>query len=245
MKKNEVKAILIALIIVICLNIGAYAAYVLSATDVTYTKSDGTTVSVSAALDELRAQLPKSMGTEVGFAGERFYVLDWGDTQATLMCKYCIDVKTYKQTNVTASQYVISNTRAGSMSSGYQQDDNLVNCFSYSMRYQKKAVRESANYAKSIGADWGGCLNDFGFEVIMEKYYNDEGYWNNAKIQEMILGSAGVDGFLKYYESTAERDKSFYIDGSYIEDGDVNCGENEAKAGVRPVIKVPLSSVTD
>ena len=58
MKKSKLKAILIALIIVICLNIGAYAAYVLSATDITYTKSDGTTVSVKEALDELHTTQP-------------------------------------------------------------------------------------------------------------------------------------------------------------------------------------------
>lgn len=55
MKKNKVKIILIVLIIlIVCLNIGVYAAYILSATDVNYTKSDGTTVSVKEALDELR-----------------------------------------------------------------------------------------------------------------------------------------------------------------------------------------------
>ena len=75
--KNKIKSILIILItIVICLSVGVYAGYTLSATDVTYTKSDGTTVSVKAALDELNTKGPtKSIGDEVTVGGEQFYVL--------------------------------------------------------------------------------------------------------------------------------------------------------------------------
>ena len=58
MKKSKLKVVLILVIImVLCLSIGVYAGYTLSAQDVTYTKPDGTTVTVGAALDELRAKL--------------------------------------------------------------------------------------------------------------------------------------------------------------------------------------------
>ena len=61
MKKNKIKTILIILTtIILCLSVGVYAGYTLTATDVTYTKPDGTTVSVKAALDELRAKMESS-----------------------------------------------------------------------------------------------------------------------------------------------------------------------------------------
>ena len=58
MKKSKIKTVLILLIIMgLCLSVGVYAGYTLSATEVTYTKSDGTTVSVKVALDELREKM--------------------------------------------------------------------------------------------------------------------------------------------------------------------------------------------
>ena len=57
MKKTKIKIALmifiILLIIVLCFSAGLYAAYLLGATDVSYTKPDGTTVSVKEALDEV------------------------------------------------------------------------------------------------------------------------------------------------------------------------------------------------
>lgn len=57
MKKTKIKIALmifiILLIIVLCFSAGVYAAYLLGATDVSYTKPDGTTVSVKEALDEV------------------------------------------------------------------------------------------------------------------------------------------------------------------------------------------------
>jgi len=59
MKKTKIKIkialmiFIILLIIVLCFSAGVYAAYLLGATDVSYTKPDGTTVSVKEALDEV------------------------------------------------------------------------------------------------------------------------------------------------------------------------------------------------
>ena len=57
MKKTKIKIALIIfiilLIILLCFSAGVYAAYLLGATDVSYTKPDGTTVSVKEALDEV------------------------------------------------------------------------------------------------------------------------------------------------------------------------------------------------
>ena len=57
MKNKKIKTSLIVfiiiLILVLCFNVVVYAAYVLVAADVSYTKSDGTTVSVKEVLDDL------------------------------------------------------------------------------------------------------------------------------------------------------------------------------------------------
>ena len=58
--------ITILLIILLCFNVGAYAAYVLLATDVSYTKSNGTTVNVKQALDELYTTYPLAKAVSVG-----------------------------------------------------------------------------------------------------------------------------------------------------------------------------------
>lgn len=69
-KKSKITTVLkifaLILIIALSINIGAYAAYVLSATDVSYTKSDGTTISVKEALDELHNIQPLGKAVSVG-----------------------------------------------------------------------------------------------------------------------------------------------------------------------------------
>ena len=44
------------IVILLCLSVGVYAGYTLSAQEVTYTKPDGTQVTVKEALDELRTK---------------------------------------------------------------------------------------------------------------------------------------------------------------------------------------------
>ena len=69
--KEKIKIMLIIitilLIILVCFNAGVYAAYVLSATDVSYTKPDSTSAtSVKAALDELYTTYPLAKAVSVG-----------------------------------------------------------------------------------------------------------------------------------------------------------------------------------
>jgi len=69
-KSNKIKIVLIIFIVilslVLCFNVGVYAAYALAATEVNYTKSDGTTVSVKSALDELYTLKPLAKEVSVG-----------------------------------------------------------------------------------------------------------------------------------------------------------------------------------
>ena len=70
MKNKKLKSVLIVfiviLILVLCFNMGVYAAYTLAATDVSYTKSNGSTISVKAALDELYTIQPLAKAVSVG-----------------------------------------------------------------------------------------------------------------------------------------------------------------------------------
>ena len=86
MKKSKMKTGLILLIIMaLCLSVGVYAGYTLSATDVSYKKPDGTIVSVKAALDELNTKVPtKSIGDEVTVGGEQLALATCGTWLATL-----------------------------------------------------------------------------------------------------------------------------------------------------------------
>ena len=60
MQKSKLKTMLILLIIIVlCLSVGVYAGYTLSAQDVTYTKPNGTQVTIKEALDELTANVTK------------------------------------------------------------------------------------------------------------------------------------------------------------------------------------------
>lgn len=52
-KKNQIKLIIIIMVFILINCIGVYAAYNYFAKDVVYTKSDGTEISVEAALNEL------------------------------------------------------------------------------------------------------------------------------------------------------------------------------------------------
>ncbi|MBR1883717.1 MAG: hypothetical protein IJ809_02040, partial [Clostridia bacterium] len=53
MKKNITKILLIIAIITVCIGAKVYADYIMNASEVEYTKSDSTKVSVKAALDDL------------------------------------------------------------------------------------------------------------------------------------------------------------------------------------------------
>ena len=65
--KTSLIVLIIILALILCFNVVVYAAYVLAATDVSYTKSDGTTVSVKEALDELHnIQRPLAKAVSVG-----------------------------------------------------------------------------------------------------------------------------------------------------------------------------------
>lgn len=185
MKSKKLKIALIIfivlIILILCFSAGVYASYLLAATEVNYTKPDGTTVGVKEALDELRAKekindTKKELGDEVTVAGEKFYVLEWlsGSNVATLFSKYTLNkAGTEQQETIddtagcafASTNYWLSSIEQETDSDdtpfnlnnieGYKDTDALGKAKSYGMI--KGAIEgrllslEEANYLRIIG----------------------------------------------------------------------------------------------
>lgn len=232
MKKEKVKTILIVLIIaILCLNVGVYAATVLSATDVNYTKSDGTTVSVKAALDELNTKVPtKSIGDEVSlknYPNEKFYVLEWDNNSDTvnLIAKYNLNSDGNAQSS-TEVDCKFSSTNYWSSEASYPL--NLNDYYGYS---SDDALAKAKNYGRSKGAVSSRLLSYEEVKALKKKSSS------NSKIKSMFatgqsywLGSANGAGRVWYVNSSGYLYNSNYS------------GSNDA--GVRPVVTVLKSSIS-
>lgn len=232
MKKEKVKTILIVLIIaILCLNVGVYAATVLSATDVNYTKSDGTTVSVKAALDELNTKVPtKSIGDEVSlknYPNEKFYVLEWDNNSDTvnLIAKYNLNSDGNAQSS-TEVDCKFSSTNYWSSEASYPL--NLNDYYGYS---SDDALAKAKNYGRSKGAVSSRLLSYEEVKALKKKSSS------NSKIKSMFatgqsywLGSAYSTGRVWYVNSSGYLYNSNYS------------GSNDA--GVRPVVTVLKSSIS-
>ena len=75
--KTALIVFIVILALVLCFNVGVYAAYALAATEVSYTKpGTSTSISVKTALDELYTKIPKyKVGDAVTYKGEPFFVI--------------------------------------------------------------------------------------------------------------------------------------------------------------------------
>ena len=240
MKKEKLKTMLIVLIIaILCLNIGVYAATVLSATDVTYTKSDGTTVSVKAALDELNTKVPtKSIGDEVTVGGEQFYVLGWDNNRDTvdLIAKYNLN------TAGEAQQDAAYGTTACAFSSTYYWSSSFTsspfNLNDFIGFTSTDALGKAKSYGRSKGAVASRLLSYEEANALKTKASSD------TKIATMLWGKANTNGYLRYWLGSARSKVSVWSVYGY--DGDLDF-ENLVSAGfygVRPVITVLKSGLT-
>ncbi|MBD8923498.1 hypothetical protein EGR52_08820 [bacterium] len=158
MKNKKIKIIvaifIVLLIIVLCFSMEVYAAYLLGATDVSYMKPDGTTVSVKEALDELYTkekvnQSTKEIGDEVTVGGEKFYVLEWlsDSNVATLISKYELNSDGTAQ-SLTGVNCVFSSINYWS-SSFKNSPFNLNDFEGYK---DTDAIGKAKSYGKSKGA---------------------------------------------------------------------------------------------
>lgn len=240
MKKEKVKTILIVLIIaILCLNVGVYAATVLSATDVNYTKSDGTTVSVKAALDELNTKVPtKSIGDEVTVGGEQFYVLGWDNNRDTvdLIAKYNLNTAGTAQQNAaygtTACAFSSTNYWSSSFTSSPFNLNDFIGFTS------TDALGKAKSYGRSKGAVSSRLLSYEEANALKTKASS------NNKIATMLWGKANTNGYLKYWLGSALDSYSVWLVLGNL--SALNSGRYSYSSafGVRPVITVLKSSIS-
>lgn len=227
--KTTLIVLIVILILVLCFNVGVYAAYALASTDVSYTKPDGTQTSVKAALDEVYAKVPKhSIGDEVTYKGEPFFVIADKGTTYELLAKYVLNSAATKQENADID-CVFS-------TSNYWKDETLtsgpylnLNTYLAVQNDKGSAVYKANNYAKSLGAIGGRLLT---YEEVknLKDSYSDIIYVTYGKSKYYWLGSAGsVSNVWDVHGSYGDlsRDYFGYSNG----------------CGVRPVIEIYKSEI--
>ena len=240
MKKNKVKIILIiGIILILCLNIGVYATYLFSSTDVSYTKTDGTTVSVKSALDELNTTIPvHKIGDTVTVGGEQFYVLKWDDRSDTvdLISKYNLNQAGTEQQNAIYSTtgYAFSSTIYWS-SSFTSSPFNLNDFIGFT---ETDALGKAKSYGRSKGAVSSRLLSYEEANALKTKASS------NTKIATMLWGKENTNGYLIYWLGSASSTSNvWYVNGySRTLNNDLLFNISNFN-GVRPVITVLKSRI--
>ena len=233
-KSNKIKIVLIIFIIilalVLCFNVGVYAAYALAATEVSYTKKDGTTVSVKSALDEIKVKMPKHLiGDEVTFRGEPFYVIADKGTTYELLAKYVLNSAATKQEN--------ADTDCRFSTSDYWSRETLptsspylnLNTYLAVRNDTESAVYKANKYAESLGAIGGRLLTYEEADSLADSYRNII-FVTYGKSQYYWLGSATSPAGV------------WYVNGD-SEDFDGDVFSNGNGYGVRPVIEISKSAI--
>ena len=234
MKKKSLKTVLIVFIIILILilffNVAVYAAYTLAATDVSYTKPDGTQTSVKTALDEFYAKVPKhQIGDEVTFKGEPFYVIADKGATYDLLAKYVLNSSVAKQENAY--------TDCAFSTSDYWSSETLptnspylnLNTYLAVKNDTKSAVYKANNYAKSLGAI-GGRLLTYEEANILADNYRDIIFMTYAKLKNYWLGSARNTNIMWFlYGDTNGISSKYFNDGNGV--------------GIRPVIEIYKSAI--
>lgn len=228
--KTTLIVLIVILILVLCFNVGVYAAYALAATDVSYTKPNGTQTSVKAALDEVYAKVPKhSIGDEVTYKGEPFFVIADKGTTYELLAKYVLNSAATKQEN--------KNTDCEFSTSNYWKDEILptnspylnLNTYLAVQNDKESAVYKANNYAKSLGAI-GGRLLTYGEVYNLKDSYSDIIYVTYGASKYYWLGSAsGTYLVWGVYGNYGDLSSIVFDDGHYC--------------GVRPVIEIYKSEI--
>ena len=241
-KSNKIRIVLIIFIIilalVLCFNAGVYAAYALAATEVSYTKKDGTTVSVKDALDELNKKVPtKSIGEEVTVGGEKFYVLEWDNNCDTvnLISKYNLNKAGTAQQNAAYGTTACAFSSTNYWSSSFKNTPFDLNDF---IGYKTTdAIGKAKSYGRSKGAVSSRLLSEREAAALKTKANT------NTKIFEMYVGKANnTNGYLCYWVGNAAYTDTVYgVNVGSIDIDDFNCSKHY---GVRPVITILKSKIS-
>ena len=151
--KTTLIVLIVILILVLCFNVGVYAAYALAATDVSYTKPNGTQTSVKEALDEVYAKVPShEIGDEVTVGGEQFYVLEWDNNCDTvnLISKYNLNTAGTAQQNAAYGTTACAFSSTNYWSSSFTSSPfNLNDFIGYTAT---DAIGKAKSYGRSKGA---------------------------------------------------------------------------------------------
>ena len=243
--KEKIKITLIIvtilLIIILCFNVGVYAAYVLSATDVSYIKSGSTSsISVKTALDELYTKVPiHEIGDEVTVGGEQFYVLEWDNycDSVTLISKYNLNQAGTAQQNAEHGDTacIFSNTNYWSKSLTDTQF-NLNDLIGYE---ETDVMGKAKNYGRSKGAISSRLLS---YEEAIALKSRAE---SDSKIRKLLGGTDNTaDGFLIYWLGCAYNSYNVWvIYGQDLNMYSTYCFGNNGY-GVRPVITMSKSKIS-
>ena len=242
MKKNKVKIILIiGIILILCLNIGVYAAYVLSSTQVSYTKPSGTATNVKSALDELytKVQVPtKEIGDTVTVEGEQFYVLEWDNNSDTvdLISKYNLNTAGTAQQNATYSTTACVFSSTNYWKSSFTSSPfNLNDFIGFT---ETDALGKAKSYGRSKGAVSSRLLSYEEANALKTKASS------NTKIATMLWGKENTNGYLIYWLGSASSTSNvWYVNGySRTLNNDLLFNISNFN-GVRPVITVLKSRI--
>ena len=188
---------IVILALVLCFNVGVYAAYALAATEVSYTKpGTSTSISVKTALDELYTKIPKhKVGDEVTYKGETFYVIADKGTTYELLAKYVLNSAATKQENAdTDCVFSTSNYWRGETLPTSSPYLNL-NTYLAVRNDTGSAVYKANSYAKSLGAIGGrlltyeeaNSLKDSYRDIIFVTYGKSKNYWLGSEFGTRVV----------------------------------------------------------
>lgn len=242
-KKNWKKILIILIVIIVSMSVGAYAAYLLNATEVSYDKN-GTTVTVKAALDELYTKANHdssatfTQGQLVTYKGEQFYSLtavSSTDKTMEIFCKTNINPSTCSaQANAaystTACAFSGPNYWRSLFESGKRLDLNIVAGYP-----SDGAIGKAKSYATNKGALSGRLLTYDEAETLII-----------AGKTDMVYGKGNTtQSFELYWLGSADENYGFVVWGVYGEDSSASgrgYGDDH-RFGVRPVLRVYKSDV--
>ena len=198
--------------------------------EVNYTKSDGSTVSVKVALDELRAGLStKSIGDEVTVGGEQFYVLEWDNNSDTveLMAKYNLNTAGTAQQDAayetTACAFSSTNYWSSSFTSSSFNLNDFIGFTS------TDALGRAKSYGRSKGAVASRLLSYEEAYALRAKASSD------TKIYNMLWGKANTaNGYLNYWLGSANNTNNVWNVNGNNSNLNNNNYNNSSNNGVRP-----------
>ena len=243
--KTALIVFIVILALVLCFNVGVYAAYALAATEVSYTKpGTSTTISVKDALDEVYAKVPShEIGDEVTVGGEQFYVLEWNNDSdvVRLISKYNLNQAGTAQQNAaygtTACAFSSTNYWKSSFTSS---PFNLNDFIGYTAT---DAIGKAKSYGRSKGAVSSRLLSYEEANALKTKASS------NTKIDKMYRGiayTANGPVYLIYWLGSAYDAKNVgHVVGANFGNVSFDTFNNVSRGyGVRPVITILKSKIS-